>query len=275
MMRRTASSGLLYSEFKDMQRGICIAVESLRNSADLISTHIAERVASRLSTRPCMGEDWANGKRSLWQSLVVEEEAAELLAEIVQLEWDGGRLWAKEGADDVIDTITATLMAVWRFVKHTTSRWLTIGTAVRGVVAGLLTGLADCTAWIKKEAGCSLWYLNGFQRMGQREKQFMVKAAMISRVAESAQLALMRDSRVARVYDILWKEIGQSMRWLMLIDSEVWAELGHVCGMSGPELASSCIAGGHTSFHFFWRRVLCPASQMPWKLCRCDIAANL
>ena len=80
-----------------------------------------------------------------------------------------GRLWANADThvENLIESISATLMAVWRFVKHTIFRRLMIGIAARCIVAGLLTGLGDCTAWIQKESGGRLFYLKGFQRLGK------------------------------------------------------------------------------------------------------------
>ena len=40
-------------------------------------------------------------------------------------------------------------------------------------------------------------------------------------------------------------------------------------------LKDEAIRAAHVSYHFIWRRVLDPASKLPWKLCRGDIAANI
>ena len=160
-------------------------------------------------------------------------------------------------------------------MEFTTSRWLTVGSSSRCVVAGMLTGLSDIVDYIARDHDSDLFYLKGYQRLTRPGKQFLVKSAMISRVAEAFQTLLMEDSRVAKVYPALWAAAAEEMKWLVDLDADVWSMLGETCGMVGSDLASKCIAGGHTSFHFLWRRVLRPASQLPWSLCRGNVAENI
>eukprot|EP00974_Lingulodinium_polyedra_P042885 4117610-Lingulodinium_polyedra.AAC.1 len=65
------------------------------------------------------------------------------------------------------------------------------------------------------------------------------------------------------------------MAWLVTLPSHIWDALSLLTELSSSELQSECIAAGHIAFHFFWRRVLEPAGQLPWCLCRGDINQNL
>ena len=75
---------------------------------------------------------------------------------------------------------------------------------------------------------------------------------------------------MAITYNELWRVASTQMRWIVDIDIALWKEFGRACDLSGPALRHLCIESAHISYHFFWRRVLLPASELPWKLCRGD-----
>ena len=62
---------------------------------------------------------------------------------------------------------------------------------------------------------------------------------------------------------------------LVEIPDHVWGAVAEVAERSAEDLRAACIAGGHVSYHFFCRRVLEPAGELPWKLVRGDTAENL
>ena len=180
-----------------------------------------------------------------------------------------------DGNGDIVGTICATLTSVFRFVKFTTSRWLTVGTSARTVIASLLLGVEDLARFIEHDTKSSLFYIKGFSRLTDTRKQFLAQAAMISRVSEGFQAVLMDDSRVAVIYDDLWAAATDEVKWLISVSDSVWSAMGGICKWTGDFLKDKCIMGGHISYHFLWRRVLAPASELPWTLCRGDIVANL
>ena len=55
------------------------------------------------------------------------------------------------GEQELTETICATLLSLWKFRKFTESRWLTVGTRCRVLMAGLATGLDDLVQSIQKE----------------------------------------------------------------------------------------------------------------------------
>ena len=263
---------------KDQVRDVYIVIESLRRSADLISSHLYAWLYSKLKATADRGEVWVEQRRTLWQTLGIDAETVELMACELQLWWEDGALWFLRGAfedGDVIDAVASALMAVWRFVKFSESRWLTVGTSARTVIAAVLTGIEDLIGTITKDPKASKFYLRGFQRLTTPRKQFLVSAAVSSRIPESVQCELMEDSRVARTHDDLWKTLAEEMRWIVDISPNTWSLLGSTCGRPGPEVRDVCIGAAHVSFQFIWRRVLVPAAELPWCLVRGDIANNL
>ena len=85
----------------------------------------------------------------------------------------------------------------------------------------------------------------------------------------------MTDPRVALRFDDLWEASTKEMKWLAAGRPSTWDIVGNACGVGGSPLASMCIAAGHVSYHFLHRRVLHPASEMPWSLVRGAALENL
>ncbi|CAK0850441.1 unnamed protein product [Prorocentrum cordatum] len=205
-------------------------------------------------------------------------ETAELLAADLQLWWDGDVLWVHRDAcegSDVLDATASGLMAVWRFAKFSESRWLTLGTSSRTLVASLFTGIEGLVRFIDNDPDASKFYLRGFGRLKDSRKEFLVISAIVGRVAESFQVQLMKDSRVARIHDDLWEAAAKEVKWIVDISARTFSLLGSLCGQSRARIADSCIASAHVCFHFLWRRILCNAAELPWRLVRGDVAENL
>ena len=209
---------------------------------------------------PLRGEDWVQQQRTLWHVLAVDMESVEVMADTLQLEFRNGELLVSQTADvpgDVVDCVCSALTATWRFVKFTLSRWLTVGTSARTVVAAMLTGLPSLVDFIVKDTRSSLYYLKGFARMKDR-MAFCVQTAIVSRVPEGVQVELLEDSRVALNYNKLWAAAAEELRWAVDIQQHVWDRLGALYGSNGQALADKCIEASHIAFHFMWRRVLHP-----------------
>lgn len=265
-------------ENKDLLRDAYICVESLRNSWTTISRHVCEWIALRLS----YADDWSveqiDQRRTVWTSLSVDCETAEVLAETLHLRFADGRLMVArslQGQGDVVSTICAALLSTWRFRRWTESRFFSVGVSSRALVAGLLTGLEDLVQFIMDKGTASLFYLNGFKRLRGDVKTMMTECAIVSRVTEGAMVSLLEDPRVCVTYTELWQSVSEEMLWVSQLPLPVWDVLASVSETTPAALRSNCIAAAHCSKHFFWRRVLQPAGQRPWSLSRGDLRQNL
>ena len=265
-------------EQKDLMRDIYISIESLRNSMDLLTGHLSAWVAQNLTFVPDLPPSLVDERKALWDVLNVGPEVAELLAETLQLMALDGRICVAESArhlPDLVGMITATLLAAWDFRRWTESRFLTVGHCARGVVAALLTGLQGLVSFIKADPSASLFYLNGFSRLSGIKKTFLVECAIVSRVSDAALGLLMEDNRVVKQYDALCLALAEEQLWVSKVRPYTWDCLAAVGETEAETLRSECIAAAHTSFHFFWRRVLQPAGELPWSLARGDLDQNL
>ena len=126
-----------------------------------------------------------------------------------------------------------------------------------------------------QDSGVKSYYLNGFSRFHPRARAFAVASAIASRVHEGFQSELMEDRRVASHYQELWEVASKELRWVLDIPDHLWSAFASVAGCRVDELKDTCTHAAHLSYHFTWRRVLQPAGQLPWRLCRGDLDANL
>ena len=188
----------LFWRFKDLDlmRDTYISIESLRNSMGLLSTHAAEWAASRLKFVPSASADECDVRRCVWDALSVDMDTADLLAHTLQLVFKDGCLCVAETCSDMPDfigTLTATLLSVWRFVRWSESRFLTVGSSSRNIVASLLVGIDDLVGFIKQNQCNSMFYLNGFSRLTDSRRSFLVQCAVVSRVSDSCLVELLED----------------------------------------------------------------------------------
>ena len=82
-----------------MMRDIYVAIESLRNSADLLSRHMAEWVRQKMRLVPARDEGWVQQRRTLLHALSVSMETVDVLASELQLEFQDGELLVSHAAD--------------------------------------------------------------------------------------------------------------------------------------------------------------------------------
>ena len=163
---------------RDLLRDVYVAIESLRNSADLINSQMSLWVSSRISPRADRSGAWKARQNSLWETLDVPFDVAHLCLV-------GGRLEYFEDAEsdleqDVVSEIYAVFISLWRFQKLSESRWLTVGTSSRRMLAAWLTGLPDLVKMIRDDKSLSHFYTNGFSRLTQDRLAFWVVAGMPS-----------------------------------------------------------------------------------------------
>ena len=262
---------------EDLNKNCYICIESLRNSWNLISGRLDEWVCSRLEFVDIESPWTTHEAYELWSALGVEVEACEVLADM-QLHFADGRLRISKaylGKELVEKDVAAVLQAAWRFIRFSDSRYGTEGLASRGIVVALLLGIEDLVDDITMGGRIKDYYLGGFRRLSDGVRLFFVESSIISRVSEACVVFLQEEPRVALAYRELWALLSEEMRWLIDLPDHVWEVLAFIARVEPAELKSDCIHGGHISFHFFYRRVLQPAGQRPWALCRGDVRANL
>ena len=63
------------------------------------------------------------------------------------------------GDQDLAEAIAGALMSVWKIRRFSESRWLTIGSSCRILIAGLATGLDDLVCFIQQDSFLDIIFL--------------------------------------------------------------------------------------------------------------------
>lgn len=278
-----AHNGLKWGHFQEFRnaeltRDCFVAVESLRNSADLIYRFLGEWVGQVIRLVDESPSFVVDEKRALWTALGLGLEQVSLLSEVLEYEFFEGEILVARSAANVGDPVTlvvGALMASWSFVRFTDSRWLTIGPSARGMVVGLLTGLSSYVGFVEQQKGISLYYLKGFHRVEGAVASFFAKVALTSRVADKVLQTLLSDPRVLIQYESLWTGLAGEVRWVSELPSGIWKTMAALADEDVESFRTEVVCSCHVIFHFFWRRVLRVAGEEPWCYALGDVRANV
>ena len=112
-----------------LMRDVYVAVESLRNSADLITSRISTWVSARLQFVEPRSAEWKDEQRALWEALDVEAGVADLMVFELELVWDDGRLCVRSGAQ-VVQTFQRRHMHKFKLKHHLIGVLSSIGRGV-------------------------------------------------------------------------------------------------------------------------------------------------
>ena len=272
---RWAMSAVIESQSAEFLQDIHIITNSIRTSFNLIHDALPAFIASTLTLTPEEELDSEDDCHDLWVSLGVEPSVLQQLVEL-RLRWRKGCLQVsdKTPLEEVVQQVYFCLSSLWRFRTYSTSRWVGTGCTCRVVCAGLLTGLEAVVDQLQ-DPDSSNYHINGWQKMQQSHREFIVQAGMGSFLSENLTLALLEDCRVVRNFDQLSQIIEEEIEWVNRIPLIVWETLGGICGLSAQDIQSRCIRCTHVSGAFAHDRILAPASDLPWRLARGDIQKNL
>lgn len=271
----------MHGQFNDPEllQDVFVVVASAKNSFGLLCDHLGPWMCSKLSFVPDDSLPPAQDRYELWTSLGVETELAETLAFELRLQWQAGRLEiAASCADsecDLVEKLSGCMLALWEFRQFTASRWATVGTSCRGVVAAILTGFSDLVQTIRSDPRASDYHISGYGKLTNKVKQFVGTAAMAAYVCDAFLLELMADSRVPLRLRELEDAMNDEMRFLANTSDSVWAWLGEALDICAATLRSDVLAAGHTTIGFIATKSLSEAKKLPWSLGCGDVDLNL
>ncbi len=145
---------------------LVVVFASIRNSYDLIVTHICQWLLQRVAFTPDDALPAPTTLYAQWTALRVEPALAEHLAEDLRLHWDPAAAslriaYRLATAADALEDISGSLLRMWHFSLFSDSRWVTIGRNCRTLTAALISGFEPLMQLIKDDGHSSLYYLNG------------------------------------------------------------------------------------------------------------------
>ena len=254
-----------------------IAIESLRNSFDLLHGNLKSFIGQALETTAEPFD--AEAVSRFWTLLGVAPDIVDLLAEL-NLHWSGGRLYVSAASmehPDAIERISTAILHIFRFRKFTTGRWLTVGESCRTLTAALCVGLAGLVDLIRKSPKTSEFYIHGFGRLAGQARKYCVIAGVSSHIADAFLAQLLEDDRLATRGAELQQVLADELAWLAGVEPFAWARLASLFpeGYAGPALRSECVGSACIAAAFITRQVLQPLKKCPWSLAQGDIQANL
>lgn len=270
----------LHSFFNNVQlvQEMFIIVAAVRNSYMLIHQHLAAWLQSKLALVPDSELPPVQTRQELWTALGVEPGLVELLAHKLRLQWKGGQLEVAESCTsipDLLESISSALLGLWQFPQFCGSRWVTIGTSCRCLVAAWLSGFDSLVAFTRSDPKASDFHIHGYGKLTPEHRRFVAIAALSAYPTEAVLTEMMVDSRLARRLPELEEAIAVEQAFLSGISSPVWAAIGEVCDMSPRQLCNEVLSAAHTASGFLRTRCFNLASQLPWKLGVGDIGQNL
>ena len=166
------------------------------------------------------------------------------------------------------------LMNVWSFRRFSDSRWISLGSSCRTLLAAVVLGLPDLVDEILANPRASSYFLSGFKHFSDRVARMTATVATCSFVSDSVLAALLDDDRVPSMLPRLVADIKDELAYAMGIDQSVWDFVGRAVGLRGEELRSDSVAASMTSAGFIHRR-LREAQGHPGSLCVGDVDRNL
>jgi len=240
----------LHSCFKEpnMLKDMYVGIASLRNSYGMLVQYMGEWLCDSLVF---VNDDELPPERTLqvmWTALGVEYDIVEELVSL-GLIFHNGKLQIKASSvdtvADVVGAVSGVLLALWRFKTFSTSRWMTLGTSCRTLVAGYLSGLEVYVSFIRAKPDTSDFHIHGFQPLHLAEmKSFAIKIALIAYISDSFLNDLFEDNRLAKNVDAYEQRMAEEMEWISELDIAVWRLFAKVCGEGYRSLRSDVLSGG-------------------------------
>lgn len=251
---------------RDILKNCFAIIASLRNSYHQIANHLSGWISGVLSYA-----DWEYEPYGLWVMLGVDAGIMELMVSL-ELRWDedSGRLLVAERWRNNPDTalvVRTAIMGVMKYKKWSESRWVTIGTNCRAVVASLLLGMPSLIHYIRTRPKESDYYISGAgEKLNNEERRFLVNAALLSHLSDTVLCSLLEDGRLALMRSSVESEILAEMQWADGLGDATVGLLAGVANMSALDLRTDLMTGILTSASFLHHR-LRPARSVPWTLC--------
>ena len=249
-----------------------IVIESLRNSFSFLREHIWDFLFTNVRFRP--GPHDLDTARALWSALGVESDALHLLTEVHPV-WDGAYLWvgaALEQNSNFLALVSHAILYLCRWRKFTESRFTSLGTATRSLVASMVAGLAEIVRKTRAAPHVSDYHLHGFAKLTPSVCRASIVIALSTWPAESFLYELLDDDRLARRPQELWTTVTDEISYLVDLPQELWSTLAAIISNdhTGHALRSDVVFAATTSAGFLHHHVFAAFDSLPWSLTKMD-----
>ena len=220
-----------------------IVLSSLRNGYKHLQTHLSSFLVDHVEFSDIgVGRD---DLYSFWSCLDLPPELGSLLADSGVF-WRDDRFYvdpAYKDDQDILTWLYDAVMTAFRFKKYSTSRWLTVGSSCRTLLASLALGLDRLHEVCILDPKVSNYYLNGFSKLSTDMRRFIVVAALSSRPAEALGISVLEDDRAVRQIVTYENILAEEMNWLKGGPEPVWQllSLASISGSPCSAIRNDCL----------------------------------
>lgn len=199
---------------KGFMRDLYSGIAAPRNSFDILTKGIPE-LLDMITWRGDFSHE--DERRTLWEALDIAD--SEIVADLARLNprVDRGRIVCNACSrmwPGAISRISDLYLLVWKFRKHTETRWGGVGPSLRCLVASLMMGTG---VFIKAllARGAKRFFLGGFEKSSPKHLEYAIILSLSSTQAEKLLFELMSDDRPARRPDFYVDVLAEAMSDLM------------------------------------------------------------
>ena len=258
-------------------KALHITIESLRNSFTLLHNHLYTFISTKLVFRS--GPHDEEEATRLWAAMGIEADVLSKFAEVHPL-WDGQHLWVSshlDGADDVLAQVSFLMLKAFRWQRFTQTRFLSLGSSTRSLVASLLVGLDALVAITRSDPSASDYHLHGYAGFSGPCRCLAVECALASYPAEASLELLLQDDRLALQVCDHREAMLEEWMWMLSLSSSTWRciAVSAALPISWSEMRSRCLQAALTSLGYVYAHVLRLFEQEPWKWTQGDAAKNV
>eukprot|EP00971_Amphidinium_carterae_P280764 5573879-Amphidinium_carterae.1 len=160
-----------------MIKDLHIVIEALRNSMDSLGQNLARFVSEHLV--PAIDVLDSEVLRQVWAALGQTDDALHFLVSS-QLRFENDQLLIHPDLADqpeAPELVADALLGLAKFPKFTESRWLSVATAARALVAVLMVGMDSWVDTCYKAEHHSEYYLGGYRRLSPEHKSMLLRIA--------------------------------------------------------------------------------------------------
>ena len=124
-------------------------------------------------------------------------------------------------------------------------------------------GLASLIDRILADPTSSKYYLNGFKRLDNDLKEFVICAAYISYLPDAFLSESLEDDRVAIRLEALEQSVTEELNFMTNIKDHVWSKLAGICGSNATTIKHKVLSGCMLGHGFLDWRVFREAKSLP------------
>ena len=214
--------------------------------------------------------------QQVWISLGIETEITEELVSLGLLFHSGSLIVkvAHAQSQEIIEKVTGMLFHIFRFKKYSDSRWLTVATSARAMVAAALVGFPELINHCRRQGSLSEWYSAGFSN-DEGVKAFFGHAGFVGYIGDAFIAVAVQDDRLASMGDELKDEVLGEVVYLMNLPASVFEVIGFRLGLGTHEFRTEVLRSAVVAWTYLHHRVFAELARPPWSLCVGDIKKNL